>query len=304
MSVLLEAGKQSNKTTFQGHSLQDMVSAHYDNRTLMNLEGEIHFDRYLSIDEVKVVLSSYQKFTDHEMPEVVYAPCAGTLRHVSPLLERGVRRVIAVDLSHESLAVGRERFCQGDTGQVQTYNTDIRDTDRFAQNHDIPLAFLMGNSLGDVTDSDGHLEFIEALGKPLKRGGVLVFDYMGERYNPPVGEVYDTTWPDRVIDGDIEFDVFDRRQRWSVPNADGTSTLHLTCEVTSIGGELIVPKHSYDKLVVPDPILIEQFARFGMKLHCLGPLRNYSSYHDRRIREKDDLGMMGTPDHLYVAVKE
>jgi hypothetical protein len=75
--------------------LLHIVRRHYDNETLMRLQGEIHFDAALSRAEVKVAGRVYGQ----PMPQRAYLPCGGTLRHALPLLELGVEHLVAVDLS-------------------------------------------------------------------------------------------------------------------------------------------------------------------------------------------------------------
>lgn len=292
----------TNKPEIVENDLNRMVFDHYDNPTLMSLEGEICFDDELSRAEVDVVLNTFRKFTSLPVPKEVYVPCAGTLRHIPALIEQGVERVVAVDLSYESLKKGFTRY-PGISAVTSIYNTDIRNYPQFLD-HRVPLVFLMGNSFGDVTNYNGHLEFIEALVKPLDRGGLLVFDYVGDRYCPPEGTVLETEWPDRITNSFGVIDVIDRRSRRYRATSNGMGILDFTCEVIDPNGKAIVPQHTYSKLVVPDNLLKKQFKLFDVKLYTLGPISLHPSYHSSRIKDKDDLGMMGKPDHLYVGVKE
>ena len=139
------------------------------------------------------------------MAPVAYLPCCGTLRHVPALLERGVERLVAVDLSLASL------------------------TDRV--------------------------------------------DTRTRRSNPVPGTAM--------------------------------SILRFTSEIRNAQtGELIVEAHGYDKLVVPDALLAEQFADAGLKLANAGRVADLSPYHRERIRRAGDLGMLGEPDCFYRAVNE
>ena len=139
------------------------------------------------------------------MAPVAYLPCCGTLRHVPALLERGVERLVAVDLSLASL------------------------TDRV--------------------------------------------DTRTRRSNPVPGTAM--------------------------------SILRFTSEIRNAQtGELIVEAHGYDKLVVPDALLAEQFADAGLELANTGRVADLSPYHRERIRRAGDLGMLGEPDCFYRAVKE
>ena len=83
------------------------------------------------------------------------------------------------------------------------------------------------------------------------------------------------------------------------------SILRFTSEIRNAQtGELIVEAHGYDKLVVPDALLAEQFADAGLKLANAGRVADLSPYHRERIRRAGDLGMLGEPDCFYRAVKE
>jgi hypothetical protein len=64
----------------------------------------------------------------------------------------------------------------------------------------VPFAFLGGNSLGDITDVAGHIAFIRSLTAARAPGGVLVFDYVGDRYSPS-SENGVTRWPE-IYPGD------------------------------------------------------------------------------------------------------
>ncbi len=287
------------------HDLAAMVEAHYDDDKLRRLEGEIHFDDELSTAEIQAAERGLVEVTGRGWSPVVYAPAAGTLRHVPPLLERGVQRVVAVDLSGGSLLAGVAHYGERIAGRVDIHQRDIRDTGAFMPEGGFGSAFMLGNSIGDVTDLEGHMAFIEALGAPLQPGAGLVFDYVGNRYVPgKPGEVQRSVWNETYRSPEGErIPVLDQRSRVFVPLSNGLGRLEFTCQVTTPDGEVVVPEHGYQKLIVPDDILRDQFASVGMDLHPLGPIRNYSPYHAQRIDTRDDLGMMGRPNSLYVAVK-
>jgi hypothetical protein len=280
--------------------LLHMVRRHYDNNTLMRLEGEIHFDAALSRAEVEVAGLVYGR----PMPRVVYLPCGGTLRHALPLLELGVEHLIAVDLSLVSLTAGLMRNVpEVLRDKLSVYHADVRSVGEFLPGDGVQFAFLGGNSLGDITDIEGHAEFIKSLAGALAPDGVLVFDYVGDRYAPGA-EDGATEWPE-VYHGDTgDIAVVDRRTRRVSPVA-GTamSILHRTSEVRDAQtGEPVVEAHAYDKLIVPDAVLVEQFAHAGLELTNVGRVADLSAYHRDRIRRQGDLGMLGEPDCFYRAV--
>lgn len=281
--------------------LLNMVRRHYDNETLMRLEGEIHFDAALSRAEVEVAGRVYGQ----PMPQLAYLPCSGTLRHALPLLDRGVEHLVAVDLSLASLTDGLMRNVpEALRDRISVYHGDVRFVGGFLPGEGVQFAFLGGNSLGDITDTVVHTEFITSLATALAPGGVLVFDYVGDRYAPGA-EDGATEWPE-VYQGDAgDIAVVDRRTRRISP-VPGTamSILHRTSEVLDAQtGEPIVEAHDYDKLIVPDALLAQQFAQAGLKLTNVGHVADLSPYHRERIRRKGDLGMLGEPDCFYRAVK-
>ncbi len=226
------------------------------------------------------------------------------MRHALPLLERGVEHLIAVDLSLASLTGGlvrnvpevlRDRLC--------VYHGDVRFVGEFLPGEGVQFAFLGGNSLGDITDLEGHAEFIKSLAAALAPGGVLVFDYVGDRYAPGA-EDGATEWPEVYQSDAGDIAVVDRRTRRVSPVA-GTaiSILHRTSEVRDAQtGEPVVEAHAYDKLIVPDALLVQQFAHAGLELTNVGHVADLSPYHRDRIRRKGDLGMLGEPACFYRAV--
>ncbi|MCA9371423.1 hypothetical protein KC726_00850 [Candidatus Woesebacteria bacterium] len=272
----------------------------------MNLKGEIHFDMPLSKAEVDVVGNMWSIFNNNSLPKSVYIPCGGTMRHVPYLLQNGITNAVVADLSGMSLQMGRKRYGYLFKNNVSIYQADIRDTHVFMGHCQggFPLAILMGNSLGDVTDEQGHMEFIGALSDALRPGGMLVFDYVSDGYNPLPGETLDTTWPEVLIkDNGTKQHVFDRRTRTYQPIDDDSGILHLTCEVRGHDQEVIVPHHPYTKRIVKLNLLTQQFAEVGMTLRHMGSIENHSAYHRRRNETTNDLGMMGKPNQLFVAIK-
>lgn len=166
----------------------------------------------------------------------------------------------------------------------------------------VQFIFLGGNSLGEVTDIEGHLQFIEALSGALAPGGVLVFDYAGDRCAPEPDDAV-TQWPEIVrADG---ADVLDRRARTMGPDsATAMSTFQIACEVNDAQtGEHLAEPHTYRTLIVPDDVLAEQFASAGLDLVNAGRVVELSRYHRECVRDRGDLGMLGTPNCFYRATK-
>ncbi len=137
--------------------------------------------------------------------------------------------------------------------RVAVFHGDIRDAAGVLPAQGVGLAILAGNSLGDVTDPAGHEQVIGHLAAALAPGGVLVFDYVGDRYNPPAGGRM-AHWPESYQGPDGDIDVIDIRSRRLSPlPGTGMALLRLTCEVRDAAtGEPVLAAHSYDKLIVPD----------------------------------------------------
>lgn len=283
-------------------TLGAMVEAHYDNAYMMGLAGEIHFDLALSAAEVDMALAFHGRVRSGGLPEQVYLPCCGTLRHVPRLLVAGVQHVTGVDLSGESLARGRARFDLTDEPRLRVHRGDIRGTGAFVPRGGFPLLLLLGNSLGDVVDPDGHRAFLAALRRSLAPGGVLVFDYVGDRYLEGLGpgDTHTSEWPEVLSLSAHSERVTDRRTRTLTTLGPGVGVLHFTCEIIGEDGQTI-HRHAYQKLCVSDDLLDLHCADAGLTLHRAGPVAALSEYHRRRDAEVGDLGMLGASDHLYWA---
>ncbi|WMI61320.1 class I SAM-dependent methyltransferase [Streptomyces rochei] len=282
--------------------LAEMVRAHYDNEPLLRLAGEIHFDTELSRAEVRAAARVY----GDRPPDLVYLPCAGTLRHAAPLLAEGVRQVIAVDLSGPSLNAGLGRnVSAGLRSRVIVYQGDVRDAGQVLPDEGVRMVLLGGNSLGDITTRAGDQQFLHALARSLSPGGVLVFDYVSDRYLPAGTGPETSEWPQVWHGPKGDVDVVDRRTRTCRPlGTSGMALLSIRCEILDQHGRRpLVPAHTYSKLVVPDALLKEQFAEAGLELTNVGPVAEWSDYHRDRIDRVGDLGMMGEPDCWYRAVR-
>ncbi|CAL9503852.1 hypothetical protein [Streptomyces sp. enrichment culture] len=282
--------------------LVEMVRAHYDNEPMLRLAGEIHFDAGLSRAEVRAAARVYGE----PLPDLVYLPCAGTLRHAAPLLAEGVRRVIAVDLSGPSLTAGLGRNVPaGLHRRVTVYQGDVRDAGQVLPEGGVRLAFLGGNSLGDITTTEGHRQCVRALARSLSPGGVLVFDYVSDRYLPVGTGPTTSEWPQVWHGPEGDVDVVDRRTRTCRPlGTSGMALPSIRCDILDRHGRRpLAPPHAYSKLIVPDALLKEQFAEAGLELTNAGPVADWSPYHRDRIDQVGDLGMMGEPDCWYRAVR-
>lgn len=177
-----------------------------------------------------------------------------------------------MDLSLASLTAGLVRNTPDvPADRLSVYPADVRGLDAFLPEGGVPFIFLGGNSLGDITNVEGHAEFIRSLAAALAPDGVLVFDYVGDRYATGTQDVV-TEWPETYLSDTGDIAVIDTRTRRNSP-VPGTamSILHFTSKIRNAQtGELIVEVHDYDKLIVPDTLLVEQFADAGLEFSGLG----------------------------------
>ncbi len=281
-------------------NLEKMVGEHYDNEILMSLKGEIYFALELSRADVDMALRTYQDVTHRRLPAAVYLPCGGTLRHVPRLRDQGVKKVVAVDLSLKCLTAGSSLFGLSGIDAVDVHHQDIRHTERFVPQGGFDLAIMLGNSLGDATDLDVHAECIEAIARALSDDGVFLFDYVSDRYCPEAAPTT-TTWPELLTLADgVEMKVTDKRSRDYRTICPGIGILRFEGEVADESGNVLTT-YAYEKLAVADDVLTEQFRRAGLDLRPMGSVTRLSPYHRHRVAMFDDLGMLGAPNHLYVA---
>jgi SAM-dependent methyltransferase len=268
---------------------------------MMRVQGEIDFDLVLAQAEVELAVAVYAE----ALPPVAYLPCCGALRHAPALLACGVDRLFAVDLSLASLVAGLARNVSSDDHhRLSVYHADVHEARGVLPDGGVRFIFLGGNSLGDVTDIDEHLQFVEALGGALAPGGVLVFDYAGDRYAPERDDAV-TQWPEIFRADGADVAVLDRRaQTTGRDSRTAMSVLQIACEVDDAHtGEHLAEPHAYRKLIVPDDVLVEQFAGAGLDLVNVGRVVDLSRYHRERVRDTRDLGMLGTPNCYYRATK-
>jgi hypothetical protein len=275
--------------------LLNVVGEHYE--PMARVRGEIDFDLVLGQAEVELAVEVYAE----ALPPVAYLPCCGALRHAPALLACGVDRIFAVDLSLASLVAGLARnVSSGDRHRLSVYHADVREGRGVLPDGGVQFIFLGGNSLGEVTDIEGHLQF-EVLSGALAPGGVLVFDYAGDRYAPEPDDA--VQWPEIVrADG---ADLLDRRARTMGPDsATAMSTFQIACEVNDARtGEHLATPRTYRTLIVSDDVLAEQFASAGLDLVNVGRVVELSRYHRERVRDSGDLGTLGTPNCYYRATR-
>jgi hypothetical protein len=89
----------------------------------------------------------------------------------------------------------------------------------------------------------------------------------------------------------------------SSPRSPTSFRLRITCQVTDAATGEDHAEHASGKLIVPDRVLMEQFADAGLDLVNVGRVVDLSRYHHDRVRDVADLGMQGTPKCYYRATR-
>jgi len=147
------------------------IPSHYD--LMVELDSDVHEDLELSRSEVELALRLLGR-----VPESVFLPCFGTGRHIPPLLEAGVKRIVGVDVSNASVAKAVERL-RGDA-RVELIVADLT---KWNPKEQFEAVLLLGNSFGDVLDWSQLRRFVSALSRSLKADGLLIMDYIGQGYS-------------------------------------------------------------------------------------------------------------------------
>lgn len=158
------------------------IPTHYD--LMVELDRDVHDNQELSRSEVAYALSLIGY-----VPKTVFLPCVGTGRHIRPLLEAGVQRIVGVDVSNASIIKARESL--EDDARVELIVADLL---KFSSREMFDAVLLLGNSFGDLIDKTKLQHFVCRLIWCLKDKGALVMDYIGEGY---LGRCYPptpTTW--------------------------------------------------------------------------------------------------------------
>lgn len=247
------------------------LGAHYD--VMEQLDQDVHDNAELSRWEATTALQLVGP-----TPASVFLPCFGTGRHVRPLLEMGVARIVGVDLSPKCVAKAHRLV-----GEDSRVSLTLGDLLRFSAPERCEAAVLLGNSFADCTDLRLLERLTAAMVAPLKKGGTFIMDYVGETY---LGRCYSgkTSQWDAVLDGEP---VYDRRTPRFDPN---TRVMTIDVEVVSKNGE---PRWrgQYQKLIVRDGELVSLFDRLGLDLTCAGPAYAVNRY----VTEHPEvaLGMIG-----------
>lgn len=181
------AGAPANPITFicWESAEQFDIALHYDR--MEQLDRDVHDNVDLSRSEVEVAF----KLVGH-VPERVFLPCFGTGRHIPHLLERGVKRIVGVDLSPKCVAKAHGLI--GDNSRVKLEVGDLRE---WKTNEQFAAALLLGNSFGDLLNYNELAKFARALLAPLAPDGAFVMDYIGAGYLTKVDK---SIW-DATIDG-------------------------------------------------------------------------------------------------------
>lgn len=249
------------------------IAEHYD--MMAQLDRDVHDDLPLAATETELALTLIG-----DVPGRMFLPCCGTGRHIPPLRQHGVRRIVGVDLSPRCLAKAQE-LTWLDHGRALTLVQADLTSWRTAELFD--AAMLLGNSFGDITDPTVQAQVTAGMMHPVRAGGVVIFDYIGESFLDRCREGRTSEW-DAVLYGRL---VKDRR----TPRFDPTThVMTIDVVVTAADDGLELWRGAYEKLILSDDELVRHFAVAGVTLERVGRATELNhTYYGTRI---ENLGMI------------
>ena len=271
--VGLAREKEQRRLAAQAALSQFSIADHYD--VMVQLDRDVHDDEKLSTTEVDTALRLMSG-----VPRSVFLPCFGTGRHIQALLTAGVQRIVGVDLSPKCVEKARA-LCGGDhrvelhVGDLCTWTT----TEQF------DASILLGYSFGDIINSEIFPKVTQGMVRPLKPGGLFVFDYIGRGYLDRCRRASTTVWQ-AILDGRP---VEDRR----TPRYD-PETWVMTIDVEAVarehGADNVLWRGFYQKLILNDYWLDCHFTRAGIALRKAGVATKVNeAYYQGHVGE---LGMI------------
>lgn len=257
---------------FKAPKPQFSIADHYD--VMAELDRDVHDDEHLSATEADAALALVGM-----VPRSVFLPCFGTGRHIPRLLERGVDRVVGVDLSPVCVEKARRLF-HGDSrvelhvGDLSTWQTSER----------FDTAVLLGNSFGDIINRELLLAVTRGMVAPVRTGGAFVMDYIGQGYLDRCESGKTTTWQAVLHEQQVE----DRR----TPSFNFASRV-MTINVEAVavnGAEHVLWRGYYQKLILDHREVQHHFAEVGMDIRSCGRATevNAAYYHGH----EGELGMI------------
>lgn len=262
------------------HEPQFDIARHYD--VMAQLDRDVHDDHRLSASEVDSALHLIGS-----VPERVLLPCCGTGRHIPRLLERGVCEIVGVDLSPACLAKARRQF--GSDPRVSLIEADLRYWQTAAR---FDAAILLGNSFGDLVDPGMLLEVSQGMTRPLRSGGIMLMDYIGEAYLARIGQP--TVWQ-AELDGQSACDT--RTPRYDL----ATRILTIGVVVRHASTDALLWEGSYQKRILDPSEVVAHFAACGVHMLPLGAATDLN--HEYYRGHEGELGMIARST-WWVGIKE
>lgn len=245
------------------------IPAHYN--VMAELDSDVHDDLALAATEAELVLRLIG-----DAPRRMFLPCCGTGRHIVPFRQRGAGRIVGVDLSPRCLAKARElAWLDG-----RTVHLALGDLAVWRTQEQFDAAVCLGNSFGDITDPATLAAVTAGMVHPVRSGGAVVFDYIGENFLDRCREGQTAEW-DAVLCGrkakDRRTPRFDRATR--------IMTIDVVVTARDDGAELW--RGSYQKRVLSDAELVAHFASAGVHLERVGLAselnRDYYGRHEANL---------------------
>ncbi|MDO8618111.1 MAG: class I SAM-dependent methyltransferase [Candidatus Uhrbacteria bacterium] len=229
------------------------IREHYD--VMSELDRDVHDDEPLARSEV----SSTLRLMANVVPRSLLLPCCGTGRHAAQFLERGVERLVGVDLSPECLNKARQQVSKSRWPNAAHFiETDLRSWDT---DEKFDAAAVLGNSFADVIERDALREVTVGMVRLLRRGAFFIMDYIGRNYLDRCG--HSSSWQ-VVFDGKRATDC-------RTPRYDPVSQV-MTIDVIVTDNETgrILWEGFYQKLVLMDAEVVAHFDGVGVDLRRVG----------------------------------
>ena len=254
---------------------QFAIADHYD--MMEQLDQDVHHDDELSRSEVQTAF----RLMGH-VPNSVFLPCFGTGRHIPFLIERGVRRIVGVDLSPKCVAKAQRLF-----GHLPGVQLIVGDLAQWQTTENFNATLLLGHSFADCIDEQMLTRISLGMTKPIKTGGKFLMDYIGRNYLDWCATKTTSIW-NAEINGQP---VKDSRTPTFDP-ASGVMTISV--RATSVENESLVWEGFYQKRILSRIQIQNHFTHCGIDIRLEGHASdlNYCYYH----KHNGELGMIGQSD--------
>ena len=248
------------------------VAAHYD--IMAELDRDVHDNQELSLADVEHALALMRT-----VPRSVFLPCFGTGRHIQPLLDAGVQRIVGVDLSPVCVEKA-QRFLQPGCN----VHLEVADLLTWKTDETFDAVLLLGNSYGDIIDRTLNAEMTRQMLLPLKVGGAFVMDYVGRNYEGMCHAGQACSWP-VVLNGQQATDT-------RTPSFDpNTRVMTISVTVSSPGATIWEGK--YQKLVLGQEDVKGLFVQQGVSMTPYGMAKINHPFHQKQF---GGFGMLAAAD--------